>query len=102
MISQEKWDKAKKLLVEVEESIESDPLELERKRLEHIRGFLNYICQTYMNLTSYLIGFHMSIDSWRSGWDEEGWRTNFKSEVMIKCDKDWSDHKAYIEGPTKV
>ena len=101
MISQEKWDKAKKLLMGSEESIKRNALELDRKRLEQIRGFLNYVCQTYWNLTPYLIGIHMSIDSWRSGRDEEGWRTNSMSETMIKLDKEWSDHNHMLKDHPK-
>ena len=102
MISQEKWDKAKGLLKDLEGCVLEAPQALDRKWLEHVRGFLNYICQTYMNLTPYLIGIHMSIDSWRPGRDSEGWRLNSTSEVMIKLDKEWRDHKGYVEGPTKV
>ena len=93
MISQEKWDKAKGLLVELENVVESKPLTLDRKRLEQIRGFMIYVCQTYTNLTPYLIGIHMSIDSWRDGRDEEGWRTGSKTETRIKLEKEWSEEE---------
>ena len=102
MISQEKWDKAKGLLVELENVVESNPLTLDRKGLEQIRGFMIYVCQTYTNLTPYLIGIHMSIDSWRDGRDEEGWRTGSKTETMVKLEKEWSDHNKYMEGPSTV
>jgi hypothetical protein len=62
LTSQEKWDKAKQLLQEVKAMLEYDPEKLSRKRLEQIRGFLQYVVQTYSNLGSYLIGFHMTID----------------------------------------
>ena len=71
---QEKWDKAKSQLREVWKMLELDPDKLSRKRLEQIRGFLQYVVQTYTSLTSYLIGFHMTIDAWRPGCDHHGWR----------------------------
>ena len=47
---------------------------LPRKRLEEIRGFLNYAAQTYDLIATYLIGFHITIDGWRENRDEDGWR----------------------------
>ncbi len=37
----------KRLLQEMKELLDSQPDELPRKRLEEIRGFLNYVTQTY-------------------------------------------------------
>jgi hypothetical protein len=62
LTSQEKWDKTKRLLKEVWDMLEDNPKSLCQKRLEQIRGFLQYVTQTYTSLTSYLIGFHMTID----------------------------------------
>ncbi len=67
LTSQEKWDKAKAHLNEVQGMLDDDPSSLSRVCLEQIRGFLQYVCQTYTSLTSYLISFHMTIDSWRPG-----------------------------------
>jgi hypothetical protein len=44
-----------------------------------MRGFLQYVTQTYTSLMSYLIGFHMTIDGFRRGRDEDGWK---KSEAL--------------------
>jgi hypothetical protein len=74
LTSQEKWDKARSLVKEILTMLEQNPNALNRKRLEQIRGCLQYVTQTYTSLTSYLIGLHMTIDSWRSGRDAEGWR----------------------------
>jgi hypothetical protein len=57
---------------EVKAMLEKDPTALDRKRLEQIRGFLQYVAQTYTSMTSYMIGFHMTIDSWRKSRDKEG------------------------------
>ena len=102
LISQEKWEKAKSLLDEMENMIMGHPLNLERKRLEQIRGFQNYVCQTYTNLTPYLIGLHMTIDSWRPGRDIEGWRDSTASVTMVKMDREWREHDSYEEGPKTV
>jgi hypothetical protein len=87
LTSQEKWNKAKRLLKEVWEMLEKNPEKLLRKRL----GFLQYVRQTYTGLTSYLIGFHMMIDGFRRGCDADGWR---RAEALWKeerkDDEDWS------------
>jgi hypothetical protein len=98
LTSQEKWDKAKAQLVEVQEMLNSDPSKLSRKRLEQIRDFLQYVCQTYTSLTSYLIGFHMTIDSWRPGRDDKGWRmSQVLWQQMQKDDEEWSQEEVAKE-----
>ena len=82
MISQEKWDKAKGYVREVQELVDSDHLSLPRKRLEVIRGYLNHIVGTYDLLKPFMIGFHMTIDGWRRDRDEDGWRRKKKSRGL--------------------
>jgi hypothetical protein len=74
LTSQEKWDKAKSHMLEISEMLTTNSDRMDRKRLEQIRGFLQYVTQTYTSFSSYLIGLHMTIDSWRDGRDLEGWR----------------------------
>jgi hypothetical protein len=73
-VSQEKWEKTKRLLDEVMDLITTDPTRIPRKRLEQIRGFLQYVTRTYTGMNPYLIGFHLTIDGWREDRDDEGWR----------------------------
>jgi hypothetical protein len=73
-VSQEKWEKTKRLLDEVMDLITTDPTKIPRKRLEQIRGFLQYVTRTYTGMNPYLIGFHLTIDGWRKDRDAEGWR----------------------------
>jgi hypothetical protein len=105
LTSQEKWTKAKALVLEVKQMLEKDPGKLNRKRLEQIRGFLQYVTQTYTTLTSYLIGFHMTIDSWREGRDSEGWRLPISEwRNLDKPDEDYGgvDDHAPDEAPALV
>jgi hypothetical protein len=60
LTSQEKLDKAKKLMKEMEELIQVNPTAMPRKRMEEICGFLNYVFQTYSTMVPHLIGFHMT------------------------------------------
>jgi hypothetical protein len=98
LTSREKWNKAKAQLEEVRLMILKDPEKLSRKRLEQIRGFLQYVTQTYTSLASVLIGFHMTIDSWRPGRDQLGWRVAHSLwEQIKKDDEDWSRAQVEIE-----
>jgi hypothetical protein len=45
-----------------------------------------YVTWTYVGMAPYMIGFHMTIDSWRRGRDREGWRTN--DEAYWRAEED--------------
>jgi hypothetical protein len=47
---------------------------LTHKQLERRRGFLVYVAQAYPSLVPYLKGIHLTLDSWRSGRNEDGWK----------------------------
>jgi hypothetical protein len=47
---------------------------LNRKNLERHRGFLVYVAQAYPSLVPYLKGIHLTLDGWRSGSNDEGWK----------------------------
>jgi hypothetical protein len=71
--------------------MEQDPDKMPQKWLEQIWGFLQYVTQLYTSLTSFLIGFHMTIDSRRPSWDHEGWcLAQLLWQQMQKEDEDWS------------
>jgi hypothetical protein len=62
--------------------LEEDPDNLPRHRLEHIWGFLVYVTRTHPCMVSYLIGLHMTIDSWRGNQDGDGWRLSTQDLKM--------------------
>ena len=74
LTSEEKWIKLKGLILEMWNMLQARGGVMVRKRLEEIRGFIQYVCQTYAWLTPYLMGLHLTIDGWRPGRDSEGWR----------------------------
>jgi hypothetical protein len=88
LISADKWDKIKALLREMQEMLVTAPKLMRCKRLEQIRGFLNYVAKTYTWLRPYLIGVHMTIDGWRPNQDGEGWRTQSKLILFQEDDPD--------------
>jgi hypothetical protein len=86
LVSRKKWAKAKRLLVTLHELVLASEW-VDHKVLEIIRGFLVYVARTYKPLTSSLMGLHMSIDGWRPGRDDEGWRLR-QAEVEASRDSD--------------
>ena len=62
MVSQEKWDKTKRLIRKMADMVERDCLPL--ARLLQIRSFLMYVVRTYPWMNPYMKGLHLTIDSW--------------------------------------
>lgn len=73
LTSQQKWDKAKRIIKELLEQVQSGKC-LNLKTLLKQRGFLVHLSMTYPLLVPYLKGLHLTADSWRDGRDPEGWR----------------------------
>jgi hypothetical protein len=87
LVSRKKWAKAKRLLATLH-GLVMDSEWVEHKALEIIRGFLVYVARTYRSLTPFLMGLHMSIDDWRSGREEDGWRLR---EAEVNASRDYED-----------
>jgi hypothetical protein len=73
LVVRKTWCKAKHLLANLDELLtESDMAD--HKVLERTRGFLVYVTRTYKPMAPFILVFHLTINSWRPGRDEEGWR----------------------------
>ena len=72
LVTKGKWLKSKSQVQELKNMIKNDMVS--RKRLQEIRGYLNYIGMTYPIILSYLVGLHLTIDGWRKGRNSSGWR----------------------------
>jgi hypothetical protein len=73
MTTQDKWDKTRDHLAWIKANVNNEN-GLDGKVLKSIRGFLVYVARTYPSMTPYLKGIHATIDSWRPGRDDEGWK----------------------------
>ena len=60
-----------------------------RSRMESIIGFLVYVSRTYKDITPYLKGVHLTLESWRPYRDEEGWRLQVESLKMAEVEGEW-------------
>jgi hypothetical protein len=83
MVSQVKWDKTKMLIAELGNMIPKGPLPLQR--LLEIQGFLVYVVRTYPWLNPYIKGLHLTVDSWRPGRAEDGfkWTTKERRQMLL-------------------
>ena len=76
MVSQEKWEKTKVMIMELSRMVEKDFFPLQR--LLVIRGFLIYVVRTYPWLNPYIKGLYLTIDLWRPGREESGFKMRGK------------------------
>ena len=77
LVTDEIWAKAKSQVKELGNIIQDKFGN--RKRLQEIRGFMNYVVATYPILSSYLMGLHLTIDGWRPRRHSDGWRKSLGS-----------------------
>jgi hypothetical protein len=97
LVSTKKWAKAKRLLATLLELVLVSDW-VDHKVLERIQGFMVYVDRTYKPLTPFLMGLHMSIDGWRPGRDDEGWRLR---QAEVEASRD-SDEEGDDEGLTPL
>jgi hypothetical protein len=78
-VSLKKWDKAKRIINDLLDSYDKeDPKsspEMNLKGLEQKVGFLVHLSMAYPLMVPYLRGFYLTMNSWRKGRDEEGWKS---------------------------
>lgn len=53
------------------------------------RGFCVHLCNSYPAMKPYLKGFHLTIEMWRGGRDEEGWKLPNKPPQRVEEDLDF-------------
>jgi hypothetical protein len=71
--SQEKWDKAKEMLQAIRAEWEANGV-LNHKLLEQCRGFFIHLQRVYPAIAPFLKVVHLTLDWWRPGQNQEGWR----------------------------
>ena len=96
LVSQDKWDKTKRLIREVREQLAAGST-LNHKELQWTRGFLIYVSRTYPMMVPYLKGLHHTLDAWHGNRDEDGWRYS-KRELKaiwddLELDEDGQDEE---------
>ena len=72
--SQKKWDRGRSHVDTLLTELEVGGKDLDRKDLERKRGFLIHLARTFTYMNPYLKGFHLTMESFRPGRDEMGWK----------------------------
>ena len=72
-VSQERWDKTR-AHINTLKGWAATGGKINRKELERVRGFLVYVSLTFDTMVPYLKGIHLTLETWRSDRDAEGWR----------------------------
>jgi hypothetical protein len=73
LVARKKWCKAKRMLAKHDDLLKESEM-VDHKVLKRTRGFLVYVARTYNTMATFLLGFHLTIDSWRPVRDKEGCR----------------------------
>jgi hypothetical protein len=103
MVLQEKWERTKQMVDELKVAAARGPMLLQR--LLEIWGFLMYVVRTYTWLNPYMKGLHLTIDSWRSGRAEDGFRLTMKEKQALQCNLDlacWREEESTDFGPEEA
>ena len=102
-VDQKKWEKTRSNLFWIKEQVDKcqgpadvirgDDFGINYKELEKRRGFLVYVSRTYPSMVPYLKGIHQTLDGWRPGRDNDGWKL---THAEIKAAKDHNYEMGYV------
>jgi hypothetical protein len=101
-VSQEKWDKTKKIIefyvdkIEVAEKEKGAEVWLDYKQLERDTGFLVHVLMTYDQLRPYLKGFYLTLNSWRFNRGPDGWGYQ-RSDWEELAEEFWNEGEGWEE-----
>jgi hypothetical protein len=71
----EKWTKTQAIVADTLAEVHAGGL-LHHKTLEQRHSFLNHVQRVFPVMTPFLKGFHLTLDGWRLGRDNDLWKTN--------------------------
>ena len=101
-VSQAKWDKTKEIIARIIDELGKGK-GLDFVQLRRDRGFLIYVSRTYRSLVPYLKGIHQTLDSWREGRDEHGWKLSPQELYQLNQGEGDLDHTQYDKkAPVRV
>ena len=85
-VTQAKWDKLKREIQRVRDSLTRNPKEIEISLLEEVAGFVNHIALAFRVLKIHLNGFYGNINSWRPDRDKFGWKRTTEADMTVYWD----------------
>ena len=90
-VSQEMWDKGRRIVEDLCVAVASAPdgrPQLNKKNLEKETGFMNHLAMTFDTMNPFLYGFYLTLNSWRSGRDDDDWKVTpkrWRALLFAKC-----------------
>jgi hypothetical protein len=80
-VSEKKWDKAKTMIDELLKPFEdaTDRPMMDHKDLERKTGFLVHLSMVFEEIAPFLKGLYLTMNSWRKGRKEDGWKIKDKN-----------------------
>jgi hypothetical protein len=94
LTSQEKRDQLKSICSFWLKIINRGVKELGYKHLLSDWVFMVYMTQAYPGMKLYLKGFHLSLETLREGWEEEGWKLCAKDREKEEEEREANPNKA--------
>ena len=85
-VTLEKWIKGCNVVKKLKnqcDSVDGGRPNLCRKELERVTGFLNHLSTTFDEMTPYLKGFYLTLNSWRPKRDDQDWKVSDKTWIQL-------------------
>ena len=85
-VMQDKWMKGKSIIHNLTELINDHPNErplLNWKELERHTGFLNHLTMTFDDMTPFLKGFYLTLNSWHGKRNAHSWNLDNKTWMNL-------------------
>ena len=109
-VSQKKWDKAKGIITSLFDEFESETArpEFNLKDMEQKVGFLVHLAMAYPLMLPFLRGLYLTMNSWRTGRDANGWKLSGRAYASMMSEMrgsgTWTGpvHSSNKRGPEKV
>ena len=99
--SQKKWDKAQAIIKHwFEEVVVEKKQEVNAAQMERDVGFLVHLSRTFPSVFPYLKGFYLTLNTWRKGRNDEGWKFTM-SEWRAALDMDDAIPSYKVEAAAK-
>ena len=96
--TQEKWDKGKEIVRRtLEEMGNTESGQIDRKTLERGRGFMIHLARTYPGMVPFLKGMHHTLETWRGGRDEDGWKYGREDWINLLMEEDLEEGRHWKE-----
>jgi hypothetical protein len=103
-VSQDRWEKTQEILSRLWNELENLGGRYKHADLLSSRGYLIYVAKTYSTMCPYLKGLNLTVDGWRPGQDEEGWKDMewYDDYPSMGSNEDIKDAPEFVSGVPRL